>query len=132
MKKEELTLIEKCCISIWERDFELPINYNCYEGEIVTDEQLLLLKEFFSHPEWINKSKNIVVKYCEQQVLDDDENQKKDNIFSYIKPMSVFVKNVKRPRVALICKYRYDEEHGLAIVFDKMGNINVGPEDIIL
>lgn len=125
-------MIDKLSLSIWGRVFELPVNYNCYEGENVTEEQIQLINKFIEHSEWIKKSKDIVEDYCKQQVLDDEENQKKDNIFSYIKPMSVFVKHVKKPRIALICKYRYDEEHGLAIVFDKEGNITVGSEDIIL
>lgn len=125
-------MIDKLSLSIWGRVFELPVNYNCYEGETVTEEQIQLINKFIEHSEWIKKSKDIVEDYCKQQVLDDKENQKKDNIFSYIKPMSVFVKHVKKPRIALICKYRYDEEHGLAIVFDKEGNITVGSEDIIL
>ncbi len=125
-------MIEKLSISIWGRDFELPVNYNCYEGENVTEEQIQLLNKFIEHPEWIQTSKYIVENYCRQQVLDDEENQKKDNIFSYIKPVSVFVKHVKMPKIALICKYRYDEEHGLAIMFDQEGNITVGSEDIIL
>lgn len=125
-------MIDNLSISIWGRDFELPVNYNCYEGEKVTKEQILLLEEFIAHPEWIDHAKVIVENYCRQEVLEDDENQKKDNIFSYIKPTSVFVKHVKKPRMALICKYRYDEEHGLAVIFDKVGNITVGSEDIIL
>lgn len=125
-------MIEKINISIWNRSFELPINYNCYEGEKVTKEQIVLLNKFIEHPEWIDNSKDAVENYCRQQVLEDEENQKVENIFSYIKPMSVFVKNVKKPRIGLICKYRYDEEHGLAIVFDETGSISVGSEDIIL
>lgn len=125
-------MIDKLNISIWGRDFELPVNYNCYEGESVTSEQIQLLDYFVKHPEWISNSKIIVENYCRQQVLDDEENQKKDNIFSYIKPISVFIKNVKKPRIAVICKYRYDEEHGLAIMFDEAGSISVGSEDIIL
>ncbi len=124
-------MIEKMSILVWGREFELPINYNCYDGEYVTDEQTKLVNKFIEHPEWIFSSKDIVEKYCKQQVIDDEDNQKKDNIFSYIKPISIFVKHVKKPKIALICKYRYDEEHGLAIVFDDDGNISVGPEDII-
>lgn len=125
-------MIEKINIPIWDRDFELPVNYNCYEGETVTKEQIKLLDLFIKHPEWVSASKAVVENYCRQQVLDDDENQKKDNIFSYVKPVSVFIKHVKKPRIALMCKYRYDEEHGLAIEFDKTGKITVGSEDIIL
>lgn len=125
-------MIDNLSISIWGRDFELPVNYNCYEGEEVTKEQVLLLEEFVKHPEWIKNAKDVVEGYCRHEVLEDDSNQKKDNIFSYIKPINVFIKHVKKPRMALICKYRYDEEHGLAVVFDKDGNITVGSEDIIL
>ena len=32
-------MIDKLSISIWGRVFELPVNYNCYEGETVTEEQ---------------------------------------------------------------------------------------------
>ena len=58
---------------------------------------------------------------------------KKDNIFSYVKPDYLFVKNeTKYHKVALMCKYRYDEEHGLTVVFDSEGKVTVGDQDIIL
>ena len=31
-----------------------------------------------------------------------------------------------------MCKYRYDEEHGLAVVFDSERKVTVGDQDIIL
>ena len=31
-----------------------------------------------------------------------------------------------------MCKYRYDEEHGLAVVFYSEGKVTVGDQDIIL
>ena len=64
--------------------------------------------------------------------LADNENNRKDNIFSYIKPEYLFVKREDHPRVALMCKYRYDMEHGLAVVFAADGGITVGTQDIIL
>ena len=65
--------------------------------------------------------------------MNDDENAKKDNIFSYIKPECLFVKRDKEnPRIAMICKYRYDLEHGLAVVFSSDGEVTVGMQDIIL
>ena len=62
----------------------------------------------------------------------DDENKKKDNILSYVKPEYIFVKREDNPRILILCKYRYDLEHGLAIVFSPDGSIVVGPQDIIL
>lgn len=83
--------------------------------------------------EWLEQAKKSVEKFCKDQVKRDKENDKKDNIFSYVKPEYVFVKrDEKQPRVALMCKYRYDLEHGLAIVFSSDGKISVGSQDIIL
>ena len=65
--------------------------------------------------------------------MNDDENPIKDNIFSYIKPECLFVKRDKESsRIAMMCKYRYDLEHGLAVVFSSDGEVTVGMQDIIL
>ena len=126
-------MIESLEVSIWGRKFTLPVEYDCYEGEEVTKAQSQALKRFKSHTEWIEQSKSIVEKYCREQVMSDDENAKKDNIFSYIKPECIFVKRDKEnPRIAMMCKYRYDLEHGLAVVFSSDGKVTVGMQDIIL
>lgn len=118
---------------IWGRQFTIPIVYDCYRNESVTQEQTDALKAFTTHLDWIEKAKRQVEVYCRERVAEDDENQKKDNIFSYVKPESIFVKRDKgHPRIALMCKYRYDPEHGLAIVFSADGYATIGPQDIIL
>ena len=133
VKKEERYLTSSQTITIWGRSLTIPILYDCYAGESVTPEQINTIKHLFSHTDWIETAKKQVELYCRECVDEDDENQKKDNIFSYIKPESFFVKRDKdRPRVALLCKYRYDIEHGLAIVFSADGHITIGPQDIIL
>ena len=120
-------------LKIWGREFSLPVEYDCYEGEEITEAQIQALKQFRTHTEWIEQSKSVVVNYCKEQVMSDDENNKKDNIFSYIKPECLFVKRDKEnPRIALMCKYRYDLEHGLAVVFSSDGEVAVGLQDIIL
>ena len=120
-------------IAIWGRDFSLNIEYDCYTGEEVTAKQVEAVEKLTKNLSWFDKAKEYVVKYCKFKVDSDDENQKKDNIFSYVKPEAIFVKrDDKKSRIALMCKYRYDPEHGLAIVFDVNGNIVVGTQDIIL
>ena len=85
------------------------------------------------HTEWITESKPYIEAFCRGQLEADPENKKKDNIFSYIKPDYLFVKRDKsHPRVALMCKYRYDPEHGLAVVFARDGTVTVGFQDMIL
>lgn len=120
-------------MDIWDRDFSLEVVYDCNSDETVTNEQMKAEKEFVSHPEWLAKAKSTIEGYCKAKVMADDENKKKDNIFSYIKPHYLLIKrNEEHPRVALMCKYRYDPEHGLAIVFSYDGEVEVGPQDIIL
>lgn len=118
-------------ITIWEREFDLNIEYDCYEGETVTQNQIDMLNKFLKNPNWLNDAKQKVESYCKDAVLQDDQNTKKDNIFSYIKPDYLFVKRSQQ-KLAIMCKYRYEPEHGLAVVFDFNGNITVDIQDIIL
>ena len=128
-----MNLIKTLNIEIWGRKFSLNVEYDCYPGEEITLKQIEAINRLSNNVSWFNNAKEKVVKYCKAQVDNDDKNEKKDNIFSYVKPEAIFVKrdNVKS-RIALMCRYRYDPEHGLAIVFDETGNITIGPQDIIL
>ena len=127
-------MIETVSISIWGRAFSLPIVYDCFEGESITEKQIESLNQFIAHKEWIATAKNQVEEYCEKRVMEDEENIKKDNVFSYVMPEAVYVKrDPNKPRVALMCRYRYDLEHGLAIVFfPNDGAVSVGSQDIVL
>lgn len=126
-------MIDFLNINLWGRNFSLRVEYDCYAGETISDEQRKAVQVFSSHREWLDKAKIEVEKYCKESVMADYENTKKDNPFSYIKPEFLFVHRDKKcPRVLLVCKYRYDIEHGLAIAFPIDGNITVGPQDIIL
>ena len=120
-------------LNIWGREFTMPVEYDCYKGEKVTEEQKAAIKNIAKHMDWIDASKSRVEEYCKEQVLEDDDNQKKDNIFSYIIPDYFFVKrDAKDPRVAMMCKYKYEPEHGLVIVYFADGDMTVGLQDIIL
>lgn len=81
----------------------------------------------------MNNAKVSVEKYCKNQVIADSKNENNGNIFYYVKPEYLFVKRDSVDvRILLMCKYRYDIEHGLAVVFATDGSITVGPQDIIL
>lgn len=125
-------MIKSANMYIWGREFTVPVDYNCYPGETLLPEQTDAIKTFLENPEWLEQAKILVEQFCEEQLMEDCENTKKDNIFSYIKPQGIFVKREKNPRIALMCKYRYDIEHGIAIVFSVTGEATVGPQDIIL
>ena len=126
-------MIKTLNIEIWDRSFSLNVEYDCYTGEEITPKQIEAVERLNKNLHWISDAKKDVVKYCKPKVDKDSENQKKDNIFSYVKPEAIFVKrDDKKSRIALMCKYRYDPEHGLAVVFDANGNVTVGTQDIIL
>lgn len=127
-----MNLIDTVEILIWNRKFTIPVEYDCYPGETVTVEQIDTLQCFLAHPEWIEKARVVVKEFCKKDVEKDEENTKKDNIFSYVKPEYFFVKrDADNPRIAMICRYRYDPEHGLIIVFSNDGSIIVGNQDIV-
>ena len=126
-------MIEVLNVAIWGREFSLPIVYDSLSDGVITEVQMKAVDNLAKHLEWIEMSKIKVEEYCRNAVMEDDENQKKDNPFSYIKPERLYVKRTKEhPRVAIMCKYRYDPEHGLAIVFSSDGKVAVGIQDIIL
>lgn len=129
---EGLILINILKINIWDREFELEVEYDCFSNEEVTDDQKKTIDRFAKHPDWIEKSKDLVKDYCRKSLMEDEDNKKKDNIFSYIKPEYLYVLRDKaNPKVALMCNYRYEPEHGLAIVYSFDGKAVVGTQDII-
>ena len=126
-------MIETLDVFIWGREFLLPIVYDCLSDGVINEGQTKAVDRLIKHPEWIEMSKICVENYCRDSVMEDDKNLKKDNIFSYIKPQRLFVKRSKKnPNIAIMCNYRYDPEHGLAIVFSHDGQVTVGIQDIIL
>lgn len=103
---------------IWKRSFDIPVVFDVYDGEEILDEQETSLTSFISKSEELlnNPSylSNYLVETSNGKVTDPI-----DNIFKYVLPKSLFVKRIKDKRViALLCAYKYDPEHGLAVVFE--------------
>ena len=117
-------------IKIWNRDFDLNVIYDCYAGEEILDEQKAALNKFLSDNKTIDSSKADVEKYCLSQNKYEIGADAIDNIFKYVMPEEIFVK--RDGRVAILCKYKFDEEHGIAIVYKDNAIDGVGSQDIIL
>ena len=70
-------------------------------------------------------------KYCAENSDGIVEVQDIDNIFKYVVPAYVFVVRDEEHRtVALICYYKFDPEHGLAMLFENEELKEIGEEDI--
>lgn len=117
-------------IKIWDREFDLKVLYDCYAGEEVLNEQKEALKNFSSDKELIGASKASVEQYCLSQNKDEICGDEIDNIFKYVLPECIFVK--RDCRIAIMCRYKFDAEHGIAVVFKDGKFIEVGSQDIVL
>lgn len=117
-------------INIWQRDFDIEEVYDIYQGETVSKQQEDALAEFCKNKAMIAESQHEVEKYCLSENENDIGEKSISNIFKYVVPESIFVK--RDGRVAIMCKYKFDLEHGLAIVFKKGKLDQIGKQDIVL
>ena len=128
-------MINEVKLNVWEREFVLPVRYDCFDDEEVTDQQKAAVNNFISHLKWLDAAKRRVEEYCRSAVESDYQNQKKGNIFSYVRPEYLFVKRDEKrnySRLALMLRYKYDIGHGLAVIFNDNGDAKVSSQDEIL
>jgi len=125
--------MNKFNLNIWGRDFELPVSYDCYPGEGVLDTQIEAVESFLNTPMEVDNSKKNVETYILSNNSSDVGNSVVDNIFRYVTPKSLYIPRNKEKRVlAIMCDYRFDVEHGLAVVFENEAFKAVGIQDIVL
>lgn len=125
-------MTEKIEIEIWGRHFVLDVEHDPYVGKETIEQQDEALERFLEQKDWIAASKPLVEQYCHDSVMEDDENKKKDNIFSYVMPDYIYIhRDGGSYDICLICNYRYDPEHGIAIVFLPDQKIKVGSQDLL-
>jgi hypothetical protein len=121
---------KKIALNLWNRDFQLKVVYDCFAGEEILDEQVAALETFADAD--TSKSLDQVKKYC----LKENGNQigdRVDNIFKYVIPHTIYVpRKQKKPTVAILCNYKFDLEHGIAIVFEGAKIAEICNPDVIL
>ena len=118
-------------INIWGRDFRLNVIYDQYEGEEILDTQREALSSFINASDSLLKAYGELERYC----IEKDQEQIGDsigNIFKYVVPEMIFVRRSENKRVVLLlCNYRFDEEHGIAITFENEKLKQIGTQDDI-
>ncbi len=127
-------LMNKEKISIWGREFEIEIVYDCYEGELVLPAQEEALKRILENIEVINNAKAELEAYCLKENSPEIGSEKIDNIFRYVIPKALFIQRPVDDKriVGLMCEYKFDEENGIAIVFKNEVLNEIGSQNIIL
>ncbi|MDY4579081.1 MAG: hypothetical protein SO471_14270 [Anaerobutyricum hallii] len=109
--------MNKVRVTVWGRPFNLSVIYDCYENESIQRGQSEALENFIRESDVLITALEPIKKYC----LDDErcnEVSKIDNIFKFVIPTAIFVKRIKKDaEIVLLCDYKFDLEHGLAIIF---------------
>ncbi len=120
-------------IRIWGRNFELEVRYDCYTGEEILESQKKALSAFLGSEDAVDASLEEVKKYCLEQNGNDIGESVIENIFKYVMPKYIYVlRNTEKPAVAVMCNYKFDPEHGIAIVFEDGKIHQIGKQDMIL
>lgn len=125
--------MSKCKITIWGRAFDLAVVYECYSGEEVLESQKEAFAMLKDNAKEIAESLEAVKKYVRKTYADQLADNSIENIFKYVMPKSIFVPHTKKQRIAAImCNYKFDMEHGIAVVFENGKFKKVGSQDIVL
>ena len=124
--------MNKIKMNIWGRDFDLPVMIKQFKGKDITDEQNDAVEKFESSEKMVNAAKDEVEKYIIKNGLKDAGVDSVDNIFKYVISKTIAVPKSKKRIVAIMCNFKFDMEHGLAIVFEDEKFKKIGPQDIVL
>ena len=116
---------------IWGRELTLDIVYQLFDHKEPTELQIAAWDEFQKQ----NVSET-ALEPLKQYILSHEGKEKGieqiDNIFKYVKPISIFIPRSKEKVAAIICDYKLDPEHGIALVFKNNELSEIGAQDIIL
>lgn len=117
---------------IWNREFELRVVFDSYDEEVLPIQEQAL-EAFLKSENTIQESKQQLEKYILNDEYAEIEGNSIDNIFKYVIPTDIYIPRTPETRtVALLCDYRFDEEHGIAIVFENEQFKEIGEQDIVL
>ena len=118
-------------LEIWNRCFNLKVIFDCLDDEKILDNQKAALDNFLNTD--ITDSLDKVKTYCLKHNANDIETDTIENIFKYVIPKSVYVpRDAKKRVIAIMCEYRFDMEHGLAVVFENEKVKTICLQDYIL
>lgn len=120
-------------ITIWGRAFELPVTFDCYENETILPEQTEALDKFLHSEKMIDTAKKAVESYCLKMNASEIGADGIANIFKYVMPYGLYVRRsaTSDRYVGLMCKYRFNLEDGLVVLFKNEEVFDVGTSDIL-
>ena len=123
--------MSKVKANIWGREFELGVSYQNFPGEDITDNQRNTLAVIPSVD--YGAAKIGVEGYIRKFFSAELGDERLDNIFRFVMPKSVLITRAEGTRIfALMCNFKLDMEHGIAVIYEDEQLKAVGPQDLIL
>lgn len=130
---EEVISMSKERITIWNREFDMEVKYDCYLGEEVLQVQKDAIDTFLKSGAAIDAALDQVKQYCLKNSKAEIGSDSIENIFKYVAPKYLYVaRNKENHVVAIMCNYKFDPENGIAVVFENEKFSKIGMQDIIL
>ena len=123
--------MSKVNVRIWDREFELAVSYQNYPGEDVTENQQKIITTVptVDYDAAKDGVKGYIRKFFASELGDDSL----DNIFRFVMPKSILVPRTEDLNVfAILCNFKLDMEHGIAVVFEDGKFKKAGPQDLVL
>ncbi len=119
-------------MTIWGRMLNLSVAFDCYENEEVLPEQTEALDRLIGSGA-IEDSRTAVENYCLKKNQQEIGESSITNIFKYVMPYSLYVRrSVSSDRyVGLVCRYRFNPEDGLVVLFKNEKICDIGTTDIL-
>lgn len=124
--------MSKINCKVWNRDFNLDVIYDVYKGESVTETQKIAFESFQKSADSLLSDSSKICSYCLKQNKEDIPNGVIENIFKYVIPQKIYICRSDKRKVALLCAYKFDPEHGIAIVFENEKQVAIGQQDLVL
>ena len=124
---------EKMKFEVWGREFDIDVVFNNFPGEEVTQIQKQTFENFINNKEkFFADCYEAIKNYCLREYKDEVGDF--ENIFKFVMPCAIFIKKsvTQRRVIGLLCNFRFDIEHGLAVKFVDECVEEVGAQDIIL
>lgn len=123
--------MSKVNVRIWGREFELGVSYQNYPGEEITENQQKTLVTVATAD--YDAAKADIEGYIRKFFGDELGADNLDNIFRFVMPKSILIPRAEGSSTfAIMCNFKFDMEHGIAVIFEEGKYKTVGPQDLIL
>lgn len=135
MINENLQNEFKLSITIWNREVEIDVVFDCFKDEYITRIQKETYGEFLNNRDNIYSiSRERIWAYAHQDVDLFPDKGIPENIYKFIMPKAIYIKRDTGSQkvFGLLFHYRYREDEGLCVVFKDNAFSEIGPECIIL